>query len=121
MHFFQASSHSLLLMMSILSIFYFFIFFSSSVHATTDPQQERPRLQKRIRRDFLNLFSDRNDNKQYHTGNDSPIIQTGIDTATVPRKDLSDIIGQHTGRLIEGASDVVLAPVAWLTHIQKYW
>ena len=117
MHFFQASLHSLLTIITVLSIFHFLF----SADATTHYQQEQQRLQKRVRRDFINIFSDRNDNKQYQTGNNSPMIQTGTDAKTIPPKDLSDILGEHTGRLVEGATDVVLTPVTWLTNIQKYW
>ena len=115
MHLFQASVHSVFATMCIVSFFHF-LFLVNAIQ-----QREHQQKQKRIKRSLFTFFSDSNDNKQYHTGNNSPMIQSGVDGTTIPPKDLSAILEKNADRLIQGATDVVLTPVTWLAHLQKYW
>ena len=48
-------------------------------------------------------------------------MSDGEATATATTKDLLQNLGYQTNRVLEGATDAVLTPVNWLSHITRYW
>ncbi len=85
---------------------------------TTHEQQQ---LQKRYRR-FLTIFDNKNYKKEYKSGDHSPlIVNDGGQPATATTKNVLQNLGHQTNRVLEGATDAVLTPFKWLSHITHYW
>jgi len=77
--------------------------------------------QQRYRR-FFTIFDNTNNKKEYKSGDHSPlIVNDGEQPATVTTKNLLQNLGHQTNRVLEGATDAVLTPVHWLSHITRYW
>jgi len=86
---------------------------------TINEQQQPPQI--RYRR-FITVFDNKNYRKQYRSGDNSPlVVSDGEATATATTKDLLQNLGYQTNRVLEGATDAVLTPVNWLSHITRYW
>jgi hypothetical protein len=77
----------------------------------------------RCQRSVINFLSDTNEPK-HQSGDNSPIITTSDNVgppSSAPANNWLKLIQQQTGRVVQGATDVVLTPVHWLTHMQTYW
>ena len=90
-------------------------------HSTTNGLHIR--TQPRHRRNLINLFSDQH-KPEYHTGNNSPVLVNsggGGLPSTTPAENWLKFARQQSSRFIEGAADVAMAPMHWLSHIRQYW
>jgi hypothetical protein len=88
-------------------------------HCNTTYEQQQPQI--RYRR-FITFFDNKDYRKQYKSGNNSPlIVNDGEQTATATTKNLLENLGYQTNRVLDGATDAVLTPFHWLSHITRYW
>ena len=90
-------------------------------HQMMDHHSNTTHQLQRYRRWFT-FFDNRDSSKQYQAGNNSPLVVNDIDSSgTSTTKDLLENLEHHTNRILEGATNTVLTPFNWLSHITRYW
>ena len=79
-------------------------------------------VKQRYARDLINFFGDRHA-PEFKTGDHSPIIGNGRDQggAMVSPETWLKLAKHQSSRVMEGATDLVMAPVHWLAHMRDYW
>ncbi|CAF1164219.1 unnamed protein product [Rotaria sordida] len=89
---------------------------------TNDSFNVQVQQQQRYRRGLLfTAFSDVN--KPQYNVRDHGSVNFG-DSAALLHKSKGNWLGlfrNQTGRVVEGATDLVLTPVHWLAHMRDYW
>ena len=90
------------------------------------PQMEnntinRFNIQQRHRRQFISIFSDNYKPQIKVSDHGTLVINNNTQSSSVQSETWLKLIRSQSGRVMEGATDMVLTPVNWFKHVLDYW